>query len=136
MLRDKNFLSKVAEMAGADSSEVTEDDSEVTLRAGIAAPSKAQKFVGQSINLKMVATWSDLIDGRAEADLSSTVENMPATLTGKALLRGNEKLTVVDYECDFTVSVPLLSKKIEETASPYVMRVIDKQQEVGKEWLS
>lgn len=135
MLNDKDFLKKVAARADATEATVSTDADGIELRASVVAPQKAQKLVGEELTLALRSNWTKLMNNRAEAVLSASVDRLPATLSGTAKLSGNESETIVEYDCEFSVRVALVGKRIEQAAAPYVTAVIDKQQEVGNEWL-
>ena len=60
--------------------------------------------------------------------------NKPAS--GKLQLSAGGRGTVVDITGELKVAIPLLGKKLEESAAPAVTEGYQKQQEVGDRWLA
>ena len=65
-----------------------------------------------------------------------TVLGQPVTFRGKAQLSAGGRGSVVDITGELKVAIPLLGRKLEESAAPAVTDGYKKQQEVGDRWLA
>jgi hypothetical protein len=57
-------------------------------------------------------------------------------MKGKLELGPGGPGTVLELTGDLKVSIPLLGKKLEQSAAPAVLAGFDVQQKVGSEWLA
>nr|WP_076388415.1 DUF2505 domain-containing protein [Vaginimicrobium propionicum] len=136
MLTNRNFLTEVAKRVGAEEYSVEAGDNETKLHAEIPSPSQVRSFVGDTLNLRFFARWTELNDGKATAALKATVDKMPASYSGEITLYGEEDKTVLNYEADFDIHIPLIGSRLEKAAAPNAVKVLDVFQQVGDEWLA
>lgn len=137
MMRDPDYLRDVVIEAGATPSGVSIDGDRMSIEAAMPAPSKAQKFVGSTMTIRLHVSWA-LPNGAASTTGRLDVEacSMPASMKGTGVMRcvGPHE-TQVNYDADFSISVPLIGRSLEQAAAPYIRRVIDTQQIVGSRYL-
>lgn len=136
MLTNKDFLTEVAKRVGAKEYSVEADDNKTKLRAGIPSPSQVRKFVGDILNLEFLAHWTNLVDSKATATLKATVDKMPASYNGQITLLGEKHKTILVYEADFEIHIPLIGSRLEKATAPNAVKVLDIFQQVGDEWLA
>lgn len=136
MLTNEAFLSEVAKRTGATEYSVEADSNKTKLRAGIPSPSQVRKFVGEVLTIELSAEWTELVAGRAQATLKGEVERMPASYDGHVSLYSQGDKTIVNYEADFDIHIPLIGSRLEKAAAPNAQRVVELFQEVGNEWLA
>ncbi len=137
MLTDADWLAAVAQRSGAVRHEADVDGDSTRLTVALPAPSQVQRFTGDEFVVHVDQNWGKAAtDGGRSGDLQISVEKMPATMTGTATLKPSGERTVVDYDGDLEVRIPILGRKFEEAAAPYVKKVLDVQQTVGKSWLA
>ncbi len=137
MLTNEQWLGQVAEASGATSHQAHSQDGKVLVTASLPAPDKVRKFTGTQFTVHQDIRWADPSpDGSRTGTLEVTVEGMPAVLSARADLRPGGPGTLVDFVGDFKVNIPIFGKKLEESALPYVQQVLDRQQQVGQEWLA
>lgn len=137
MMSDPKWWEDVYRRAGATTSNPSVNDGVVGLDAAMPAPSQVRKFVGTSLRMHQAMTWGAASsDGSREGELTIVPEGMPARAEGHAHVRPDGSGTKVDYDGSFTVSIPLVGRKLEQTATPYVTRAFTLQQEAGDEWLA
>lgn len=137
MMTDKGWLTELVSRTGATSHTIDVAGPTTRIDMALPAPSEVSKFVGSALNLQQVIEWGPAAaDGSREGTLAITVPGLPVTMDGRAEMRPGGRGTVVDYSGDFQVRIPLMGKKIEQQASPYVKQAIDAQQEAGDDWIA
>lgn len=141
MMADESWLSEVARRARAERWEVSVSDGTSHVVAEMAAPDQVRRFVGRTLRIELGITWGALgADGSSDGDIRVTVVGMPAKMAGRGrmtpLTVDGQPGTAVDYTAEFTITVPLVGKSLEQAAAPYVQRVIDLQQRAGNDYLA
>ncbi|MDR0836912.1 MAG: DUF2505 domain-containing protein [Propionibacteriaceae bacterium] len=135
MLTDPQFLESLLTRAGALSHTVSVSDGRTSAMARVASPAQAKKFTGDSIAFTLVIDWRADAQGYS-GPISVDVDGLPARLSGTASIRGAEVGTTVTYDGDFTIRIPFVGSKLEATAAPHLLKVIDAQQPLGTQWLA
>ncbi|MEL4506061.1 DUF2505 domain-containing protein [Luteococcus sp. H138] len=136
MLTDKGWLEQLVSRSEATSHSIDIAGQTTRVEMTLPAPGEMARFVGSALKLNQVVTWGDpAADDSREGSLTIEVPGMPVKMDGTARLYPGGKGTIVDYQGELKVSIPLMGKKIEQQAAPYVKDAIDAQQEVGDEWL-
>ena len=75
-------------------------------------------------------------DGARTATLTMTVMGQPVPLNEQLQLRPGGRGTTVDLTGELKVAIPLLGRKMEESAAPAVLAGFRTQQKVGDRWLA
>lgn len=96
--------------------------------AGI--PDLVRKVVGEMVTVREVQDWSaPAADGSRTGTIELHVEGTPASMTGDLrLAAAGEDASTVTIDGELQAKVPLLGKKIEQAAVPYVKKVLAKEQ--------
>jgi hypothetical protein len=138
MFNDPTFWQTLVNRAGATSSTVTPIADGVQVHVEVDPPDKARAFVGASLGLDQTFVWQAGADNSWTGDFEQKAAGkLPARSAGTATMKpGVTGGTDVDYRGEFIVSIPVMGRRLEAMAGPYVTRVIDLQQSVGQEWLS
>ena len=68
--------------------------------------------------------------------MTMTVLGQPVNFGGKLDVSPGGRGSVVDVSGELKVAIPLLGRKLEESAAPAVMAGYRTQQEVGDKWLA
>jgi len=137
MLTNEDFQRAVVATLDATSSRVSCRGGHSSVQVELAAPVIVRKFVGDTLNIDQSLDWAQPgTDGSTTASIEVMVVGMPAQVSGTVSLAAGGKGTTVDYEGDFVIGVPLVGKKLESVALPYVRDVINSQQAVGNQWLA
>lgn len=136
MLNSEEFLTMVAKEVRADQYSIDVGSDLTVLHAEVAAPQQARRFTGERLIINLTSKWVPAGPHAYRGSLDVDVDRMPASLSGTGDLHAGGKGTVVDYEADFAINIPLLGKKLEQVAAPYVRSVIDVQQKVGNAYLA
>jgi hypothetical protein len=99
-------------------------------------PSYAAPFVGDTITITEVQTWTPL-DGGGTATAAVTVEfNSPLAYRGTIALSPSEAGTVALNEGEFKASVPFVGGKVERVASDMTQKYLAKEAKVAADHLS
>jgi hypothetical protein len=141
MLTDAAFLESLLTEAGALNHKIDVVGSRTTATVEVAAPEAARRFTGATLTATLTIDWGTARpDGSHRGPITVVFEKLPAKLSGTATLSptatGTDTGTTVAYDADFTISIPFVGRKLEATAAPYVMRIIDAQQPRGTAWLA
>lgn len=137
MLRDESFLEQVALRAGSKTNTISASDTVTKVSMELPAPSIVQKFVGATLKVDQTITWNSAnADGTHSNLVEVKIPGMPVRMSATGTVRADQDGTVVTYEGELQVSIPLVGKKIETEAEPRLIRALDLQAEVGKEWLT
>ncbi|WIY83766.1 DUF2505 domain-containing protein [Propionimicrobium sp. PCR01-08-3] len=137
MMADRIWLTEVAKRAGAEQWSASVDADGSHLQAALPAPARAQKFTGATMKVNLTLLWGPLgADGSSDGHITVATPGMPASMHGTAHLSSEQAISTVDYLAEFTITVPLVGKTLEQAAAPYVRRIIDIQQAVGDDYLA
>ena len=143
MLRDPAYVQAKAERTGGYDVTVAvaeNADGGVTITSTRSmpaeVPSYAKSFVGDSLTITEVQTWGPVAaDGSAHADV--TVEfHAPISYTGTITMTATADGTSLRNEGQFKASVPFVGGKVERVAAEQTERYLNKETQVGAEWLS
>ncbi|GGR51977.1 hypothetical protein J2S40_000603 [Nocardioides luteus] len=136
MLADAAFREEVCDAQHALSRSVAVTGSTVSIRyeqAVNGVPGFAKKLVGDTIEVHQDEIWSpDFVTG----DLKLTLPGKPGSLSGTARLAENGAGTVETVSLTATVSVPLVSGKLEDLILSIFKKALEKEHQVGKRWLA
>lgn len=137
MMTDPEFMNRLVKAVGAEDAEVSSANGRTRIRAATPAPEQVVRFIGKTLNLDLSITWGEAAaDGSRRGPISATIDGAPAKLTGEASMRPGHVGTEVEYTGDFTINIPFLGKQMEKAAAPYVLKVLDLQQDLGNTWLA
>lgn len=134
MLLDPAFRESVLERQHVDRGSASLVGNVMTLeqsRPAHVVPAFARKFVGDEIVIVQKETWST-----DRAAIQVTIPGKPGHLTGQATLGETDGQTVEQVDLEVTVNVPLIGGKIETVIADIFAKGLDKEYEVGKEWLA
>lgn len=137
MLTDQTYLEQVCVASHALSYECRVVGTTTHSRRELPAPDQAKKFTGPSLTIVEEVVWgaADAQGGRT-ATLSLTVPGQPMTMKGTATLAPTGTGSVVSVTADLKVNIPLLGKKLEQSAAPAILEGLKIQETVGRDWLA
>jgi uncharacterized protein YndB with AHSA1/START domain len=137
MLTDKSFQEKVCEETHARSYDVNVDGSNVKTRRELPAPDAARPFTGATLTVLEDVTWAAAgADGSRTAAVSLTVPGQPVSFNGKYTLSAGGPGSTLHFAGQLKVNVPLLGKKLEESAAPALLAGFSSQEKVGADWIA
>ncbi len=135
MLDDPAFREAVLERQRVLSGSV-EIDGDVArieqVRSGADIPSAARAFVGDEIVIVQTESWTSPTD----ATIDISIPGKPARAAGTLSLTESGGTTTETVQLDVTVKIPLVGGKIEAMIADLVGYALDKEHEVGVEWLA
>lgn len=95
-------------------------------------PSVARKFVGDEIVIVQTETWTS----PTEADIELAIPGKPGEAVGTLRLVESGGTTTETVDLAVSIRIPLVGGKIETMVVGIVKHALDKEHEVGVEWLA
>lgn len=129
-------------MAAFDvSAQMHEDGEHVTISSSrklpAEIPSAARKFVGDSITIEEVHTWSHPdLDGTRHGTVRASFGGAPMSVDGTLTLRADGTGSVLDVVIHSKSSVPLVGGKLEQVVGDQFMRALRREQHIAPEWFA
>jgi hypothetical protein len=137
MMTDQKYLDEVCVASGSLSHNVSVDGSTTRTSRTLHAPDSAARFTGPQLTVNEEVVWGGpSSDGSRSGTVTMTVLGQPVKFRGKIQLSAGGRGSVVDISGELKVAIPVLGKKLEESAAPAVTEGYKKQQEVGDRWLA
>lgn len=137
MLSTRDFIDEIASRAQATSHTVDIAGNSTRVQMVVPAPREAQGFVGTSLDVTTTVDWGDpAADGSRHGTFAVEVAKLPVQLNGTVTAVPEAATTVVTYDGDLQVKIPLIGRQIEKTAAPAITQALEYQQDVGNEWLA
>lgn len=136
MLTDRVFLRANALASDPLDHDVDVEGPVTRTRRVLHTPSVAARLAGPRMAIIDQITWSP-----AEADVRTgqalvEVEGLPAKLVGTVRLAPGGRGTLLTYEGEFGVDVPLLGPSLARQAAPLLLEALELQQKVGDQYLA
>ena len=137
MMLDRGYQEQVCVASGSRRWEVKVEPPRTWTSRALEAPESAARFTGPELVILEDTTWgAAAADGSREADLVLTVERQPVSLRGQLHLAPGGRGTTVRLVGELKVNVPLLGRKLEQSAAPAVLAGFRTQQTAGDRWLA
>jgi hypothetical protein len=137
MFTDRVFLRAVCLASDPLEHEVSVEGLHTRSRRVLPTPSVVAKLAGPRMGVVDEITWDpDEVDGVRRGAAHITVEGMPAELVGAVSLAPGGRGSLLTYEGDLTVKVPVLGPKLARQAAPLLLGALELQQRVGDEYLA
>lgn len=137
MLLTKEFLDEVCVASHAVSYECTVAGSSTTSSRTLPAPDQARTFTGPTLTVVEQVAWGEAnASGTRTGQVSLSVPGQPVTMKGTVTLSAGGPGSVVELKADLKVNIPLLGKKLEQSAAPAILEGFKVQQDVGTRWLA
>lgn len=102
------------------------------VRSGNDIPSFARKFVGDEIVIVQTETWTSPTSARIDL----AIPGKPGEAVGTLTLVESGGTTTETVDLAVSVRIPLVGGKIETMIAEMVEHALDKEHEVGVEWLA
>lgn len=137
MMTDRAYLEEVCVASQARDHEVSVNGAKTKTSRTLAAPASAAKFTGPDLVVLEETTWAEAeADGSRSATITTTVSGQPVTMKGSLRLAPGGRGSVVTLTGQLKVAIPLIGRKMEQSAAPAVLAGFRTQQKVGDRWLS
>ena len=137
MMTDRAYLEEVCRATQARSfqAEVTGTTTRTTRR--LRAPDAAAKFTGPEITVQEETAWGPAdASGHRTGRVTMSVPGQPVTMRGAIELAANAAGTIAELTGHLKVAIPILGKKLEQSAAPAILASFRTQQKVGNAWLA
>lgn len=136
LMTNKEFLTEVAQEAGASDLSVRVDGLSTSSERTLPAPEATQKITGPTIRIVEERVWSAARpDGSRTATLNLTVPGQPMTMPGTVTISKQGDGTRIDVQGTLTVNIPLVGKKLEKLSAPAIEDGIRAEERVALRWL-
>ena len=137
MMTDQKYLDEVCVASGSLSYHASVNGSTTRTSRTLPAPDLAARFTGPQLTVDEEIVWGPpSSDGSRSGTVTMTILGQPVRFRGKIKLSAGGRGSVVALDGELKVSIPVLGKKLEESAAPAVTEGYKKQQEVGDRWLA
>ena len=129
-------------MAAFDvSADVEEDGSHVIVSSSrklpAQIPSAARRFVGESIQIDEVHTWSHAdVDGSRHGSVKASFGGAPMEVYGTIELHPDGDGSVIKVVIHAKAHVPMVGGKIENIVGEQFMRALRKEQQISPQWFT
>ncbi len=122
LMGNPDFISDVAEHAGATSHDVRIEGRTSHMEMALEAPSDIRKFVGSTIHVTERLTWGDPDPtGVRHGTIDFSVAGLPVHISAAAVLTpSGASNSTATYEGDLNVKIPLVGKKVESLVAPSI----------------
>jgi hypothetical protein len=134
MLADPAFRERVLDRQRVVRGTVSIDGDRVRIeqvQATDGIPAFARRFAGDEIAIHQQERWLSPTSG----DITVTVPGKPGEMKGTAVLSETGGVTTETVDLEVSVRIPLAGGKIEGLLADMLSRAMDKEHEVGVEWL-
>jgi len=137
MMLDRGYQEQVCVASGADPWKVEITSPKTWTSRTLESPAAAARFTGPTLTILEDTTWGEpAADGSRDAELVLTVDQQPVSLRGRLRLAPGGRGTTVRLTGELKVNVPLLGRKLEQSAAPAVLAGFRTQQTAGDRWLA
>ena len=137
MLTDPVFLRAACLATDPLEHTVVVDGRITRTRRVMPTPSVVARLVGSRMAVIDQISWlADRGTGTRDGEALITVEGLPAKLVGTVRLEPGGRGTLVDYDGELSVDIPLLGPTLAKQAAPLLFEALSIQQRVGDELLT
>ena len=137
MVTDQRYLDQVCQASHAEAYETSVNGSTTHTSRTLPAPDMAARFTGPTLQVVERIEWGEPgAAGSRTAAVTLTIPGQPGEMKGHLQLAPGGPGTVLQLTGDLKVAIPLLGRKLEQSAAPAVLAGFDVQQKVGGDWLA
>lgn len=133
---EPGFWEAVAARAHATSHSVTVTAPVAELVLTVPSPQSVASIIGSTLTLTQVSEiGAPDPAGVRPVTVSVQVAGMPVNVRAKGDLVADQDDSVLSISGELAVRIPILGKKIEAAAAPFIQAALDGQAEVAAKWL-
>ncbi len=137
MLTDPAFLEQAASASGGTDVRVVTSAARTAVQTSIPSPVPARAFLGPRLALTQAVAWDARNpDGGRTGQVSIDILDVPASAAGTVTLAPAASGSVLIWDGELTVSVPLLGATIERQAAPMIVEMLDGLGDQARAWLA
>ena len=137
MMTDRAYLEEVCKATHARTYEADVTGTTTRTTRRLPAPDAAAKFTGPELTVIEETAWgpADPSGGRT-GRVSMNIPGQPVSMKGAIELAAAGAGTVAELSGNLKVAIPILGKKLEQSAAPAILAGFRTQQKVGDAWLA
>lgn len=137
MMTDRDYLVEVCEATRARSYEAEVTGTTTKTMRKLPAPDAAARFIGPELTVVEETAWGPSDgNGSRSGRVTMSVPGQPVTMRGTVQLTPGGRGTVAELTGDLKVAIPILGRKMEQSAAPAILAGFRTQQKVGDDWLA
>ena len=138
MLTDRSFLDAVCRATGPLEYSAFVDGLLTGSRRVMPNHPSIKRFTGPTVTVSDEIAWEaePTSDGGRRGATRVTVAGMPVELLGTATLSAHGAGSLLRYEGELTVAIPLFGPGLEKQAAPLLIEALNMQQQVARTWPS
>lgn len=136
LLRKEEFISDVAQHAGATSHavQITEDATRIDMTLSV--PGDVARFIGGSVHVSQTFKWAEPdADGTRRGTVDVAVKGLPVNVDAIGVLRPVTDGCEGVYEGELNVRIPLVGRKVEQQVKPFIDDAFSGIERRAQEWL-
>ena len=136
MLLDPVFLRATCLAAEPLDHAVSVDGLHTSSTRVLPTPSVAARFTGPTISVTDEIVWAE-DDGPTRTGTARVrVDGLPAELLGTVTLVPGGRGSVLTYDGNFEIKIPVLGPSLAKQAAPVLLQALELQQQVGDQFLA
>lgn len=136
LFRNPDFITDVAQHAGAQDHDVSVADGITRLRMALPTPDNVSTFVGKTADISLVFKWDATTEQQWQGKVDVSVKGLPVSVDAKGFLQPSADGAVADYEGDLSVKIPLVGGKVEKMVAPFISEAFAGIERRAQEWLT
>lgn len=137
LVTDPEFLAHACVEMGATHHQVSATPQASSIVVTVATMAAVRAFLGPTMTVRQEFRWGPaLCDGSRAGSMRITVDGAPVLVATRAHLAPAPAGSLVDYEGELTVSVPLVGPQVERAAAPGVLEALAAQERLARAWLA
>jgi len=137
MMTDRAYLEEVCKATHARSFEAEVTGTTTRTSRKLPAPDVAARFTGPEITVLDETAWGPAdASGSRTGRVTMSIPGQPVTMKGAIELAAGGAGTVAELTGALKVAIPILGKKMEQSAAPAILAGFRTQQKVGDAWLA
>ncbi len=137
MMIDHDYLERVCVASHASAYDVSVTGATTKTSRTLESPASAARFTGPNLTVVEEVTWGpSAADGGRVGDLKLTVSGQPVAMNGTMTITPGGPGSVLELKGQLKVAIPLIGRKLEESAAPAVMAGFKTHRKVGADWLA
>ncbi|MFT3877859.1 MAG: DUF2505 domain-containing protein [Propioniciclava sp.] len=137
MLTNEAFLSQAARASGARNIHALASATRTAVEATVDSPAAVRAFIGTELTFTQTITWGPReADGARTGNVTIDIKGAPASLGGTVRLAPTASGSSLDWDGEFTVSVPFVGPSVERAAAPMIEESLDVIGSQARVWLT
>lgn len=136
MLLDPVFLRATCLAAEPLDHSVSVDGLHTSTTRVLPTPSVAARFAGPTMSVTDEIFWAEGDGPSRTGRAHISVDGLPAELRGTVSLVPGGRGSILTYDGDFEIKIPVFGPSLAKQAAPVLLEALELQQQVGDQFLS